>query len=350
MEHSFAPPQPLIDCDAGRRYLGAQRHRRENATLVSPNLSPTRSPYPLPYYHPRTKFSPKFTSVDVDPLITLASTDGEPSLPSSASRHLRHSVPDVIYKHGPRLPSTGCSGATHGSRARFASLPTTVSSFPKIDTECDRLERACGRAPTVHLRVRDDPPPSSPHQPRGNGPPPPLAPKLSHWALVLRIKRALRRDGKDVRDYVEADQIDELFRRDVEERARRERERGRMARMRSGQELSDSEDNTRSCLFFSLLNPGRACAGIDGLPCVFLFADIFGVPLNESVLRAPATAILGGYRHDLPLVVFFCVEELYRTGEHGIIKSPSHQDRTSFQAFIKVASSATFPIGNDTTN
>ena len=43
--------------------------------------------------------------------------------------------------------------------------------------------------------------------------------------------------------------------------------------------------------------------------------DVFGVPLNETVLRAPATAILGGYRHDLPLVVFLCVEELYRTGE-----------------------------------
>jgi hypothetical protein len=48
---------------------------------------------------------------------------------------------------------------------------------------------------------------------------------------------------------------------------------------------------------------------------VWLPADIFGVPLNESVLRAPATAILGGYRHDLPLVVFLCVEELYRTGK-----------------------------------
>ena len=127
----------------------------------------------------------------------------------------------------------------HGARARFVSLPAVVSSFSKIDTECSRLERACGH-------VRDDPPPSSPHQPCGNGPPPPLAPKWSHWALVLHIKRALRSDGKDIRDYVEADQIDELIRRDVEERTRRERERGRMARVRSGQELSDSDENTRS--------------------------------------------------------------------------------------------------------
>jgi hypothetical protein len=59
--------------------------------------------------------------------------------------------------------------------------------------------------------------------------------------------------------------------------------------------------------------------------------DIFGVPLNESVLRAPATAILGGYRHDLPLVVFLCVEELYRTGT-----SPNFIRRTLFRLTIDV--------------
>jgi hypothetical protein len=49
-----------------------------------------------------------------------------------------------------------------------------------------------------------------------------LAPKWSHWALVLYIKRALCGDGKDIRDYVEAD---ELILQAVEERTRRERER-----------------------------------------------------------------------------------------------------------------------------
>ena len=55
----------------------------------------------------------------------------------------------------------------------------------------------------------------------------------------------LRADGKDIRDYVEADQIDELIRRDVEERTQRELKRGWMACVRSGQELSDSNENTR---------------------------------------------------------------------------------------------------------
>ncbi len=258
--------------DAGRPCFH-HRHRRDNhrAAGISPALlSPTRSPYPLPYYHPskihpKLPLSPPFLERD-DDQSSSTSTD-DPLVASSSSPslcHLRHSVPDVMYKHGPRIPSSSPSsssplhtGAIHGARACFVSLPAVMSSFPRIDTECDRLERACGRAPltAVFLRTRggggdSDLPPSSPHQPRrggDGGPPPPLAPKWSYWELVLRIKRVLRNDGKDVRDYVEAGQIDELYHRDIEERARRERERGRMARMRTGQELSDTDDNTRSC-------------------------------------------------------------------------------------------------------
>jgi len=148
--------------------------------------------------------------------------------------------------------------AIHGARARFVSLPTIVNAnavpyapllslpLPRVETtECDRLERACGRVPAALLRVRDDPPPSSPHQPRGDGALPPPAPKWPHWTLILRIKRALRRDGKDVRDYVEAAQIDELFHRDVEERARREHEYARKARVRAGKEPADFNENAR---------------------------------------------------------------------------------------------------------
>jgi len=53
--------------------------------------------------------------------------------------------------------------------------------------------------------------------------------------------------------------------------------------------------------------------------------DIFGVPLNESVLRAPATAILGGYRHDLPLVVF-PFSSHNRCSHIGIYKSGLFRD------------------------
>jgi hypothetical protein len=80
-------------------------------------------------------------------------------------------------------------------------------------------------------------------------------------------------------------------------------------------------------------------------------ADVFGVPLNETVLRAPATAILGGYRHDLPLVVFLCVEELYRTGESQCY---SHYRNTlndfASQVYTRAAFSVTCPTDNGITN
>jgi len=235
--------------DAGRRYSPSHRHKRDSSAFISPTLSPARSPYPLPYYQPRTKINPLQDQGDAE---SAVSSDEPLPSSSSSSRHLRQSLPDNIYKHGPRIPSSSScfhGGATHGARARFVSLPAVISSFPRVDTECDRLERACGRTPTALLRIRDDPPPSSPHQPRGDGPPPPLAPKWPHWDLVLRIKRVLCRDGKDIRDYVEVGQINELYHRDLDERARRERERERMARMRLGQEAPDPDGNMRSFLF-----------------------------------------------------------------------------------------------------
>ncbi len=56
------------------------------------------------------------------------------------------------------------------------------------------------------------------------------------------------------------------------------------------------------------------CAGTDSC-----FSDLFGILLNESVLCATATAFLGEYRHDLPLIVLLYVEELYHTGEYGLL-------------------------------
>jgi hypothetical protein len=76
--------------------------------------------------------------------------------------------------------------------------------------------------------------------------------------------------------------------------------------------LTSMRTHVRVSIFFFVIIGSPGLMG-------WLPADIFGVPLNESVLRAPATAILGGYRHDLPLVVFLCVEELYRTGKTVIL-------------------------------
>ena len=235
--HHYIPSHaPIMEGDAGRRYSGAQRHKQQhaenpNGTLSTSSTSPRspRTPYPLPYHHLLSKTThapPSFLDIP-------STVIDDPTI------HQRHSLPDVVVSSTPT------------ARTRFVSLPLSLLPavpLPRAEiTESDRLERACGRVPAAILRVpmRDDPPPSSPHQPRSTngGAHVPMAPKWPHWTLVLRIKRVLRREGKDVRDYVEAAQIDEMFRRDVEERARRE--------ARKGSESGD--DNSRWCFFFRAL-------------------------------------------------------------------------------------------------
>ena len=41
---------------------------------------------------------------------------------------------------------------------------------------------------------------------------------------------------------------------------------------------------------------------------------VFGMPLHQVAVYASTTALVGGRKHNLPIVVFACVEELYRTG------------------------------------
>ncbi|KAE9400257.1 hypothetical protein BT96DRAFT_657070 [Gymnopus androsaceus JB14] len=52
---------------------------------------------------------------------------------------------------------------------------------------------------------------------------------------------------------------------------------------------------------------------------------VFGIPLRQVSLYASTKAVLGGFEHDLPIVVFACVEELYRSG----ISTPSNPTPTS---------------------
>ncbi|KAI0264224.1 hypothetical protein BC834DRAFT_276361 [Gloeopeniophorella convolvens] len=269
--------------DPGRRFPGAQRRTRDRSATGPASPRSPRAPYPSPIHTPRKTAALHFASPRFPP--PDLGDDDDPA----RARGL--SVPEL--PRAPRLPP----GHSHGARARFVSLPASLG-LPRIDTECDRLERACGRTPRL---------PPTPHQVRGVQPSAPApapvlpAPKWPLWPLLVQIKRLLRAEGKDVRDYLEACDLDAMWRADVEQRQRRERERAHMARMRSGQEPSIFDENTH----------------------------IFGVSLDESVLRAPATAVFGGYRHDLPLVVFLCVEELYRTGiyQSGLFRDLPNRQR-----------------------
>ncbi|KAA1476917.1 hypothetical protein DENSPDRAFT_743891, partial [Dentipellis sp. KUC8613] len=103
----------------------------------------------------------------------------------------------------------------------------------------------------------------------------PLVPKVHYRTLLLRLKRVLRAQGSNIKDYIDAEDIHALYVQDVGDREKRERDRVKIARVRK---------------------------------------DVFSAPLRESLGYASTTAILGGYRHDLPIVLFYCIEELYRTG------------------------------------
>ena len=84
----------------------------------------------LPYHHSRSKFHP---------LSCLDGRDDDPSmgvvdepLSSPWSRHQRHSVPDVVYKHAPCFSSLllHVSMTMHGTHAHFAFLPSS-SHLPR---------------------------------------------------------------------------------------------------------------------------------------------------------------------------------------------------------------------------
>ncbi|KAJ3995253.1 hypothetical protein F5050DRAFT_339004 [Lentinula boryana] len=52
---------------------------------------------------------------------------------------------------------------------------------------------------------------------------------------------------------------------------------------------------------------------------------VFSFPLRQIALYASTKAVLGGFEHNLPIVVFACVEELYRSG----ISTPANPTPTS---------------------
>ncbi|KAI0031630.1 hypothetical protein K488DRAFT_71272 [Vararia minispora EC-137] len=214
-----------------------------------------------------------------------ASGTGEHDLsPPSPARRRRLSL--QVPPRGILRPSRPASPVSRAppTRAPPADARSRLASFsvPDIDMERDRLLRACGHLPFI----------MSPCSPQGGGgatvdvnafPP---APKWPFQEVLLRLKRQLRAIGQNIRDYIDIDDVRALYERDLEDRKVREESRERVARMRAGLETPEWAAD----------------------------ANVFGVPLHETVLIASTPAILSGARHDIPIVLFTCIEELYRTG------------------------------------
>ncbi|KAI0061798.1 hypothetical protein BV25DRAFT_705042 [Artomyces pyxidatus] len=274
-----------------------------------PQHQPRRTTPPSPL----TPHSPRAPSAQPRPRSILRHRNGDfPSTNHIPQERPRHSLPDIAPLQ-PRLPSA----YVHGARSRFVSLPVTV---PEVDTERDRLARACGQGP-LHQYHRGPPSvPSSPRTPQSRKDSrgkdqidspvspsartiPPYAPRWPAKKLVNRIRLLLRLDGKNIKDYLDPQDVFALNKADLQFRERMESERARMMRMRLGLEPSPFKKESRTWLVFC--SAGRHLT---------IAVDAFAVPLWKSTLYSSNTAVLGGARHDLPIVVFACIEELYRTG------------------------------------
>ncbi|KZV69770.1 hypothetical protein PENSPDRAFT_686041 [Peniophora sp. CONT] len=166
-----------------------------------------------------------------------------------------------------------------GVRGRFASFPNTV---PEIDNERDRLLRACGYPP--HL-----PTPRSPAQADGafkaNIDKLPFAPIWENGALLQRLHKLLRFQGKHLKQHLDFDDVEQLSEETQDERERYEESCEQQKAMRDGE--------------YNYLWSGNSP---------------FDAPIYESAFWASTTVIMSGARHDVPTVMFACIEELYRTG------------------------------------
>ena len=47
--------------------------------------------------------------------------------------------------------------------------------------------------------------------------------------------------------------------------------------------------------------------------------DVFGQSLSLTCAYASRAVPVAGYENDIPIVVHTCVEELYRTGDPGLV-------------------------------
>ncbi|KAI0048592.1 hypothetical protein FA95DRAFT_1605098 [Auriscalpium vulgare] len=193
-----------------------------------------------------------------------------------------------ITQGGRRFPTSLADSA----RARFVSLPVTV---PEIDSERDRLARACGEGllftPQHRAAAARESVPQSPLQEVAKRPhfarttsPPARVPKWPCHLLLNRIKRQLKSIGKDAEEHVVTADIKELDRQDWADRNRREDARTGYA---------------------------------------------FATPIDDVAQDAFTRVVMHGYAHDLPIALVAPIEQLYRTGIHegSLFRKPVNTER-----------------------
>ncbi|TFY74271.1 hypothetical protein EWM64_g9741, partial [Hericium alpestre] len=327
-----------LNPDAARRFTAfppRRQSRRPSASRIAPNAAP-RSILRQSSGDP-SPTSPTKSSRSSHPNVLQPAHHAPPSTlshdPGSPSSYKRPSLPTNLHPGTPlpsssahsskRRPSCAPAAEDGSPRERFRSLPeaeiqhdrlrgheppstaipsrlrpggndpdTYAKSHPQRATHADGPSRKGFRdAHVQELSSRDVVAPPAAHVDVSKMPA--LAPKVHYRIILLRLKRVLRAQGLNIRDYVDPEDYEALHRQDVADREQRERDRAKAVNVRMG--LEKWKDQR-----------GLSAAGEP--------IHVFSAPMRETVAYASSTAILSGYRHDLPIVLFACVEELYRTG------------------------------------
>ncbi|KAJ7696476.1 hypothetical protein B0H17DRAFT_1329162 [Mycena rosella] len=261
----------------------------------SSSLSPTDPYTPLPKAprerstsaHPRETARLRSASVSVVPE-RAAGTN------AASKRHTYHALQS--------LPPAGAN--------RVVSLPAAAQQ--------ETFSRSRSLHPTPS-RISQKPRPI----PRsGGGDKPPLGHRrrLKHCdprTLLRTLNTLLDPKSQRIPDFLDVDHLMALHDRDVMEREQRD-----------AIKMKARSDRALGIIL---------CSGL----------TVFGSSLRQATMYASNGTVLGGYEHDLPIVVFRCVQELCRHGFHD--PTPPKPDRDRLLALISAFDSepqfgATMPL------
>ncbi|KAF8551528.1 hypothetical protein OG21DRAFT_1486906 [Imleria badia] len=190
-----------------------------------------------------------------------------------------------------------------GIRGRSASDVRIVHT-PPPDLDPDRLARACGQPALINFYRHDDrgrpgvpiDAPSShlkdPGSVRNADAPPshPPLPKIRVGHMYRRLDALARRSSRRAMDYISFEDVAVIHKRDSQLREQLRRKRS--------ERLQEKDPSFHA----------------------------IGAPLEDVLLYASTTIVIGDYQYHLPTVVVACVEELTKTG-YGLFRALPSRDR-----------------------
>ncbi|KAI0051289.1 hypothetical protein FA95DRAFT_1554626 [Auriscalpium vulgare] len=186
------------------------------------------------------------------------------------------------------------------------SLPSGNKIIDKLGLRPEDAEKRARRNPTVSLEPKCRPPDPSPEEIMQRelevqGDNVPLVPKWNYKRLYHRMRRRLQEDKVDIRVRLYLDDLWEIYFADLDDRYDREWNRKRLALIQSGEVRSPFKKGDQA----------------------------FATSLDFVALCASTSAVIDGYRHQIPLAVYLSIEELCRRGtpEEGLMRHPRNSQR-----------------------